>query len=122
MKIQFENRSEKLLTVAIILIIAIGVFTAFQSLSNKELRKEIKKNNEIVKELEKKNEDLNLEINISEDKYEEIAIKVDSVEKSEKYFKYKYYSTDEKLKQALGHYSDADDDTKNKLFSNAINN
>lgn len=122
MKVEFANRSEKLLVLVIIIAISFITLTAIQSMRNKSLRDQIKKNNIIVKELEAVNLDLKEQINISETEKELIAVKIDSVEKSELYFKNKYYATNEKLKTILGAYSGSSDAAKNELFSNAINN
>lgn len=122
MKIEFENRSEKILVLVVILVITLLGLLIMQSLSNKSLRQDLKENKLIVKELEKLNEDLTKQIDISEKQKEIISIKIDSVEKSEQYFKTKYYSTNEKLKIISNNYNNSSTSIKNELFTNAINN
>jgi GTPase involved in cell partitioning and DNA repair len=122
MKVKFANRSEKLLVIAAFIVLTLITLTAIQSTRNKSLRDTIKRNTVIVKELEAVNEDLMEQIDISETSKEIMFQKMDSVEKSETYFKNKYYATNEKLKSILGNYNSSSNATKNELFTNAVNN
>lgn len=122
MKIAFENRSEKLLAIAIAVVVAFITLSLMQYSNNKLLRKQINVNNKEVKELQIVNDALTKQIEISELEKQAIEKQIDSVEKSETYFKNKYYATNEKLKIILGNYNGSSDATKNELFTTAVNN
>jgi len=119
MVLAFKNQMEKVLVLTILALLAV---TIFQWFSTDDLRDQVKTNERRNKELKVANKDLEELIQITQDQKIELYKKIDSVEKQEEFYKTKYLITDGKLKKVLNDYRNADNATKNRLFTDAINN
>lgn len=115
----FKNQIEKVL---VLTIVALLFVTVFQWFSTSDLRNEVKNNERRNKELKEVNKDLEAQVAISQAEKMKLYKKIDSVEQQEEFYKTKYLITDGKLKKLLSDYRNADNATKNRLFTDAINN
>jgi peptidoglycan hydrolase CwlO-like protein len=115
----FKNNVEKVL---VLMIVALAIVTVFQWFSTDDLRDHVKTNERRNKELKEVNKDLEAQVAISQAEKMKLYKKIDSVEQQEEFYKTKYLITDGKLKKLLSDYRNADNATKNRLFTDAINN
>lgn len=115
----FKSHIEKVVVLTFLALIAINIFQWF---STDELRDKVKTNERRNKELKDVNKDLEIQVAISQAEKAELYKKIDSVEQQEEFYKTKYLITNGKLKKLLSDYHNADNATKNKLFTDAINN
>lgn len=115
----FRNNVEKVLVLTALALLFVSIFQWF---NNRDLRKVVSENKKENKILVKANIELEVRIKNAEAEKNKILRKTDSVLQRENYFRNKYYFTDEKLKGVLGAYGSSDRATKNKLFTDAVNN
>jgi hypothetical protein len=121
MKIEFEVGDRKYIYIAVAVVTFILV-SAFQYNRNKGLKEAIKDNNKIIEVLEKDKKRLLTNVGILEEEKLAETKRADSMEVKEKYFKYKFYATDKKLKKLMADYAGADVDGKNDLFTGSLSN
>ena len=103
--------------------ICLFLFTnAIQYRTNRGLKTTIKTNAKENKKLVKSRDSvLSINIILKTDK-EDALKKADSFKINEKYFKNKYYVTNQKLNTIINHYDGVNTDAKTDLFTDAINN
>ena len=121
MKIQFETGDSKYIYYAIF-VVAFVALSAFHRNRTSGLKDTIKVNDVKIATLTvDKNNLLQSVANLELEKAE-LLKRADSFEVKEKYYKYKFYSTNEKLKKTLATYSSSTTDDKNKLFTGDLLN
>lgn len=121
MKIQFEKSDRKYIYIGIALIL-FGLLSAFQYYRNKDLKRLIREKEAKVQTLKKDNEGLLKSIEVLNVQKDSLAKKSDSIEVKEKYYKFKYYATDKKLKDILGNFDSLSNDGKWDAFTKSIDN
>lgn len=118
MKELFKSTLGKIL---MLVVQALIVLSLLQNYRNSGLRQEIRNNKDLYEELEKLNKDLEKQIDISEKEKQDIADKIESLRKSEIYFKTQYYATNKKLKEINNAYIMSNNDDKWHAFTGAVN-
>ena len=118
MKELFRSTLGKIL---MLVVLALIVLSLLQNYRNSGLRQEIRNNKDLYEKLEKLNKDLEKQIDISEKEKQSISEKIDSVRKSEIYFKTQYYATNKKLKDINNAYTMSNNDDKWHAFARAVN-
>jgi len=113
MKVEFEIKSFHIAIIFLILFLFASSFIGLQR---------VKKLNKEIEQIDNQNRELESDIETIDKLKNELQLKVDSLEKKETFYKNKYYVTNKKLQELLADYSNSDNDTKNKLFTDLINN
>lgn len=121
MKVQFEKSDKKYIYIGIFIILFFGL-SAFQYLSNRDLKKQIKEKKAEIMVLQNKNDGLLKSVDSLSQVKDSLLVAADSIETQETYYKNKFYATNKKLQDILNGYSGLSDDDKWDAFSRAVNN
>ena len=121
MKVEFEKGDAKYFYIAVA-IIGLIVLSAFQWRRTVGLKIKIKDNDVEIKLLKEERKSLLTSVEMMEQEKNSLLKRADSFEVKERYYKNRYYVTNEKLKKILGDYNSSNPSDKNKLFTDAINN
>lgn len=121
MKIQVEKSDRKYLYIGIALLL-FGALSAFQYLSNSDLKRLIKEKKSEVEILKNYNEGLLKSVDILTIKRDSLIKISDSIEIKENYYKNKYYATNKRLQDIIDGYDNLSNDDKWDEFTKSVDN